>query len=148
MTISTTTSVPAAWLHGTRSSVTSRPELFVVYEGALTQPAAIAGATTLADYARGSEAQPGRAEALAAARKRLAGDLAASPLAALRLQAGLSQQQVADRMGVSQPQVARCEQGRHDPSTETVARLAKALDAPLAEVFLATREGLRQRSER
>lgn len=99
----------------------------------------------MSDYAIASAAQPGRAAALAKARQRLATELGTTPLAALRLRAGLSQQQVAERMGVSQPQVARCEQGKHDPGTETIARLADALGASVADVFQCAREGLRRR---
>lgn len=99
----------------------------------------------MSDYAIASAAQPGRSAALAKARQKLAGEMATTPLAALRLRAGLSQQQVAERMGVSQPQVARCEQGKHDPGTETIARLADALGASVGEVFESARKGLRRR---
>jgi len=149
MTTLATTSVPAAWLRGPSSEsseVRSQPHIMLVFDGALTQPEVIGGAMAMANYANSSAAKPGRAEALAKARQRLAGGLAASPLAALRLRAGLSQQQVAERMGVSQPQVARCEQGRHDPGTETIARLADALGVPVAEVFQAAFEGLQRRA--
>ena len=148
MTTLATTSVPAAWLRGPSSEVRSQPHVFLVFEGALTQPEAIGGAMPMADYATKSAAQPGRAAALAKAREKLAGELATSSLSALRLQAGLSQQQVAERMGVSQPQVARCEQGKHDPGTETIARWAEALGVSGAEVFQAARDGLQLRAGR
>jgi DNA-binding XRE family transcriptional regulator len=146
MTTLATTSVPAAWLHGHSSEVRSQPHIYVVFEGALSSPEPIQGATRMAEYASASEAKPGRADALAKARQNLAGELAASPLAALRLRAGLSQQQVAERMGVSQPQVARCEQSKHDPGTETIARLAQALGVSVSEVFDAVRDGLQRRA--
>ncbi len=50
----------------------------------------------------------------------------ASELIAARLRAGLSQQQLAQRMGVSQSAVARVESGRHWPSRMTLRRYAKA----------------------
>lgn len=102
----------------------------------------------MADYAKLSAAHPRRAAALAAARQKLVVELAASPLSALRLRAGLSQQQVAERMGVSQPQVARCEQGKHDPGTGTVQRLAEALGVSVDEVFKAVRQGLQRKADR
>lgn len=148
MTTLATTSVPAAWLHGPNSEVRSQPHLFLVFEGALTQPEVIGGATPIVNYSKTSAAKSGRAAALAKARQKLAGELAASPLATLRLRAGLSQQQIAERMGVSQPQVARCEQGKHDPGTETIARLAEALGVSIAEVFEAAHEGLQRRADR
>ena len=47
-------------------------------------------------------------------------------LIAARLRAGLSQEQLARRMGVTQPAVARVESGRHWPSRATLERYAKA----------------------
>jgi ribosome-binding protein aMBF1 (putative translation factor) len=50
----------------------------------------------------------------------------ASELIAARLRAGLSQEQLAQRMGISQSAVARVESGRHWPSRATLQRYAKA----------------------
>ena len=50
----------------------------------------------------------------------------ARELIAARLQAGLSQEQLARRMGVTQSAVARVESGRHWPSRATLERYAKA----------------------
>ncbi len=44
-----------------------------------------------------------------------------------RWQRGLSQQQLADRLGVKQPQVARLESGQINPSIETLLRLCERL---------------------
>lgn len=41
---------------------------------------------------------------------------------------GLSQRQLADQLGLVQPQIARLEAGEHDPSCGTLARLAGSLD--------------------
>jgi transcriptional regulator with XRE-family HTH domain len=43
-----------------------------------------------------------------------------------RLQAGLSQQQLAQRCGVAQPTIARIETGRISPRVDTVERLLSA----------------------
>jgi ribosome-binding protein aMBF1 (putative translation factor) len=40
---------------------------------------------------------------------------------------GLSQRQLAEQIGLPQPQVARLETGEHDPSQRTLTRLAGAL---------------------
>jgi ribosome-binding protein aMBF1 (putative translation factor) len=53
----------------------------------------------------------------------------ASELIAARLRAGLSQEQLARRMGISQSAVARIESGRHWPSRATLQRYAKAKGA-------------------
>jgi len=53
----------------------------------------------------------------------------ASELIAARTRAGLSQEQLASRMGVSQSAVARIESGRHWPSRVTLERYARATGA-------------------
>ncbi len=45
-----------------------------------------------------------------------------------RAQLGLSQQQVAKRMGTTTSVISRIESGQHRTGTETLRRLAKALD--------------------
>ena len=45
-------------------------------------------------------------------------------LKSLRLQAKLTQTEVADKVGVSQPQYARWEAGKRKPSTETLEKFA------------------------
>lgn len=51
----------------------------------------------------------------------------AHELIAARLRAGLSQAEVAERMGTSQSVVTRLESGRHPPSTRTLQRFAQAV---------------------
>jgi len=53
----------------------------------------------------------------------------ASELIAARLRAGLSQEQLARRMGISQSAVARIESGRHWPSRATLLGYAEATGA-------------------
>jgi DNA-binding XRE family transcriptional regulator len=45
----------------------------------------------------------------------------------LRMQAGLTQAELARRTGIHRPNIARVEAGRHTPSLETVARIAQAI---------------------
>lgn len=65
------------------------------------------------------------------------------PLAALRMQQGLSQQQLAEISGIQQPQLSRIESGQHDIKISTAERLAQALGVPVADVVnavMATRD--------
>ena len=50
----------------------------------------------------------------------------ASELIAARVRAGLTQSELAERMGTTQSAVARLESGRQLPSMRTLARYAKA----------------------
>jgi putative transcriptional regulator len=52
-------------------------------------------------------------------------------LRALRVAAGLTQQQLADRLGMRATNITRLENGGRTPSWETVLRLAKALGVSL-----------------
>jgi DNA-binding XRE family transcriptional regulator len=49
-------------------------------------------------------------------------------LAVLRLRAGMSQRKLADAMGIKQPQIARLEAGKDNPTFTTLQKLAKALN--------------------
>ncbi|HEY7829937.1 MAG TPA: helix-turn-helix transcriptional regulator [Solirubrobacteraceae bacterium] len=51
---------------------------------------------------------------------------------AYRAEHGLSQRSLAKRLGMSQPQVARLEIGEHNPTIDTLARLAQGLDIEFA----------------
>lgn len=53
----------------------------------------------------------------------------------LRLQAGLTQAELARRTGIHRPNIARVEAGRHTPSLETLARLAAAIGVPTTRVL-------------
>jgi ribosome-binding protein aMBF1 (putative translation factor) len=48
-----------------------------------------------------------------------------------RAENGLSQRQLAERLGVHQPDVARMESGEHTPTLERLIRVAKGLDLEL-----------------
>ena len=56
-------------------------------------------------------------------------------LIALREQRGWSQQKLADRAGMKQPQLARLETGQVEPKLDTLQRLAKAMDTRLTIRF-------------
>lgn len=68
---------------------------------------------------------------------------------AARLRAGLSQMQVAERMGTTQSVVARLEGGGHPPSMRTVQRFAQAVGGRVVlriEDGAAKRTGTRRRA--
>ena len=50
----------------------------------------------------------------------------------MRTTHGLSQRALAKNLGVTQPQVARLEAGEHNPTIDTLARLAQTLDIEFA----------------
>lgn len=56
-------------------------------------------------------------------------------LAALRLQSGLSQTQLAEKLGTQQSNVSRLENNPSDVQVSTVMKLAEALQRPATEVF-------------
>lgn len=58
-----------------------------------------------------------------------------SRLRTLRLAAGLTQAQLAERTGIHRPNIARVEAGRHTPSLETIARLAAAIGVHATRVL-------------
>lgn len=55
---------------------------------------------------------------------------------ALRFAAGeLTQAELADRVGMTRQTIIAVEQGRYSPSLEVAFRIARALGAPLEQVF-------------
>jgi transcriptional regulator with XRE-family HTH domain len=53
----------------------------------------------------------------------------ADQVARLRIERGLTQEELAERAGTQQPSIARLESGRRDPSLRLLRRVAEALDA-------------------
>jgi predicted transcriptional regulator len=103
---------------------------------------------SLDSVTRKHEADPKKAQLLADARKNLALTLYADEpetLSALRLTAGLSQTQLAMLVETSQPHIARIEGGQNDPSTDLIARIAKALNVKEERAFRAIRNQLNTR---
>lgn len=60
-------------------------------------------------------------------------------LATLRLNAGLSQSDLANLVGTSQSHIAKIENGKNDPGTDFIDKLAIALGQPATNVFGAVR---------
>ena len=60
----------------------------------------------------------------------------ASALIGARAHAGLTQEELAERMGTSQSAIARLESGRSRPSTTTLAKLATATGTKLRVSFV------------
>jgi len=63
------------------------------------------------------------------------GERLGARLRELRLEAGLTQAELARRTGIHRPNIARVEAGRHTPSLETLARLATAIGVPTTRVL-------------
>lgn len=59
----------------------------------------------------------------------------ASAIIAARLQAGLTQSELAERMGTKQPYIARLETGTNNPSFKTLERIAEATGLQLKISF-------------
>jgi transcriptional regulator with XRE-family HTH domain len=53
----------------------------------------------------------------------------------LRLETGLTQEQLADEIGVTIESISNIERGIHGPKFETLERLAVALDVSVKELF-------------
>lgn len=87
----------------------------------------------LAEFKDDPEFQAIQAETFASLGNTLLKDC--TSLDALRLRAGLSQQQVADKVGSTQPYIARLEKGKvTDPGVKLVSKLAKALNVNVEEI--------------
>jgi DNA-binding XRE family transcriptional regulator len=54
---------------------------------------------------------------------------------ALRLQRGMTVQALADAAGMARPNLSRIEHGKHNPSLDTLERIAKALGMTVAELL-------------
>lgn len=65
----------------------------------------------------------------------LDGERLGKRLRQLRLEAGLTQAELARRTGIHRPNIARVEAGRHTPSLETLSRLATAIGVPATRVL-------------
>lgn len=96
-------------------------------------------------------ADPKKATALQRARRRIAKELGHSPafsVTQLRLDAGLSQAELASMIGTQQPAIARLEKGQTEPQISTIEKLAEAFGVPAEKVFnafLNTRSAIAKR---
>lgn len=57
-----------------------------------------------------------------------------------RRELGMTQEDVAKRLGVHRPQVAQAEAGENSPTLDMVERYAKALDCPALTLLVAQEE--------
>jgi DNA-binding XRE family transcriptional regulator len=88
------------------------------------------------------ENDPEMAPLMAEARKEFAQSVYPNEhnsLRALRMLAGLAQIQLAKKSGTAQSHIARIELGQTDPSTDTIVRIAQALNVTPEQVFAAVR---------
>jgi DNA-binding XRE family transcriptional regulator len=97
------------------------------------------------------ENDPRFAGHLAEARKHLAREAfpeeGKRSLQGLRLAAGLSQTQVAEKIGTAQSHIALIEQGKNDPGTDLITRIADALGVESEVVFGAVRAARNERKK-
>lgn len=77
---------------------------------------------------------PAFAKSMLKARQKLSGELRASGLKAIRLNAGLSQAQLAQLIGTSQPHIARLEKSPESMYLDTAVKLSHALHIDLNEI--------------
>ncbi|WP_235209922.1 helix-turn-helix domain-containing protein [Sphingobium sp. Ant17] len=88
------------------------------------------GFSSLDEFLADVSGRAGMAERLVVARKRIAARAAPAPasLAQLRLKAGLSQKQLADAIGTSQPAISNYESGEREPTIANIKSMARALN--------------------
>jgi DNA-binding XRE family transcriptional regulator len=98
----------------------------------------VAGSTRIADFVAELESDPEWAAELAQSRMELAKQLGNdASLASMRLARGMSQRELARRIGASQPQIARLELGQGNPGVATLRKLAHELGVRIEQVLLA-----------
>jgi len=95
-----------------------------------------AGAVDIDDLVAEFEAVPATAKAIAKGRQWVAKSFYSGrkTLAALRLQRGWSQAELARQVGTSQSYIGRLETGGIDPQLSTVRKIALALGVPVANL--------------
>lgn len=108
-------------------------------------PAILNGGTEAGEFFARRSRDPARAARLASARKKLGQALEATHgqrtgLVALRMKAGLSQTELAQRMQTQQPSVARWERSPKTISFQNMEAMAAALGVSAVEVFTAIQE--------
>ena len=112
------------------------------YQVNASQGLPVLNSTPIDDFIKEFSDDAEMVDALANARKGLSEVLygtVAPTFSAIRLSAGLSQDQLAEMAMTSQSHIARIEAGRNDPSTDVIAKLARALGKDETEVFTAIR---------
>jgi DNA-binding XRE family transcriptional regulator len=134
--------MPASEFLNTSDAVTARaPSLYLAWENVSFGSTIDSEFQDIEEVMAAHEANPHRHALLVQARQELAERLPNQTrgIAALRLKQGLSQRQLAELIGTSQPHVARIEAGRDDIKLETARRLCAALHVSLDEIDAAVR---------
>lgn len=102
------------------------------------QHSGVAGSVRIDDFVAELENDAEWAAELEQGRKELAQEVGdEGSLASMRLARGLSQRDLARRIGASQPQIARLELGQGNPGVATLRKLARELDVRIEQVLLA-----------
>lgn len=100
------------------------------------------GGMSLSDLLKKEMANPDVAARASDARRRIGQAKQVNGIAKIRLSAGMSQQQVADAMGVQQPAIARWERHPGGISASNMRDMAAALNMTMGEVAQAIDEQL------
>lgn len=64
-----------------------------------------------------------------------ASEIVGQNVAVLRQQCGLTQQELADKIGVARPRIAEIESGRYNPTVDTLQAIADALKVCIERLF-------------
>lgn len=101
------------------------------------RPLPLKNTTSLIDLAKEYSQDERKAELISAARARAANILYKdeNTLKAIRMRAGLSQSELAERANTTQPHVANIEKGKVDPCTGLITRIASAIGIEPVVVF-------------
>ena len=114
-------------------------------------PPAIGRTRSLRAVLAKRESDPKFSPYLVEARRRLARDAfpdaGKRSLQGLRLAAGLSQTQLAEKVGTAQSHIALIEQGKNDPGTDLIVRIAEALAVESEVVFSSIRAARNERKQ-
>lgn len=135
--------LPATRLAEDLPTGTVEPKVIYAEFSVPPTPSAITGAVDIDDLVAELEQVPENAEAIARGRRWVADTFypGAASVAALRLQKGWSQAELARRAETSQPYIARLERGQVDPQVSTVRKIARALDVPVGALVDAIASG-------
>ena len=133
------TSAIESYLIGTQSNQPISAEQNV-YTFVARSPIALAipNSVSIDDLVNEFELDPAMATHMQEARRTLANEVftgTVGTLSHIRLNAGLSQTQLAGIVGTSQSHIARIEAGKNDPSTEIIGKIAEALQTNPTAIF-------------